>query len=101
MNFTTFCDWAIANGYSDGLTLERENSSGPYSPDNCIWATRAVQAKNTSRNRFIEAFGETKILSDWYRDARCVVSHFCVKQRLKAGMSLEQAISTPSKRAKQ
>lgn len=43
----TFFKWAQENGYDDTLTIDRENGTKGYSPENCRWATKAVQARNT------------------------------------------------------
>jgi hypothetical protein len=45
-DFLTFHDWAKANGYKEGLTLDRIDPTGNYEPDNCRWTTWDVQAKN-------------------------------------------------------
>lgn len=48
-------------------TLERVNNDGPYSPENCKWATRFEQQSNTRKNVRITFDGETKTLSQWSR----------------------------------
>ena len=45
-NFQTFYEWAIANGYNDGLSIDRIDSNGNYEPSNCRWATYSEQNKN-------------------------------------------------------
>jgi len=51
IDFAIFQTWALANGYKDSLTLERKNNDKDYTPHNCKWTTRIVQARNTRRIR--------------------------------------------------
>lgn len=51
-----------------GSTLDRRENDGPYSPDNCRWATRIEQANNTSASRFIEHAGQRKTVMEWSRE---------------------------------
>lgn len=44
--FINFRSWAMANGYTDELTLDRVNVNGNYEPSNCRWATRKEQTRN-------------------------------------------------------
>ena len=46
VNFQAFHDWAMSHGYEDNLSIDRIDSNGNYSPDNCRWVTMAEQNKN-------------------------------------------------------
>jgi hypothetical protein len=48
--FEPFRDWARANGYREGLTIERKNSALGYNPDNCEWITRVENIKRMHKN---------------------------------------------------
>lgn len=44
-NYAAFKKWALANGYSGDLTIDRINNNGNYKPSNCQWITRAENAR--------------------------------------------------------
>lgn len=66
-NFETFRNWAVSNGYSDNLTLDRIDNDGNYCPDNCRWVDRYTQMNNTRKTRRITYNGETNSISEWAR----------------------------------
>lgn len=100
-NYPAFEKWALDNGYNDYLTIDRLDSNKDYSPENCKWETVQNQQKNKRNSVFITAWGETKILADWGKDARCNVDYRVIKYRIDHGWSPENAISIkPLKRSK-
>lgn len=46
-DFKSFYDWAIENGYQEGLTIDRIDNDNGYFPNNCRWTTKKVQSRNT------------------------------------------------------
>lgn len=47
---TKFFEWALENGYSDELTIERIDVNGNYCPENCKWIPASEQYKNKQSN---------------------------------------------------
>lgn len=60
--YEAFYNWAINNGYSDGLTIDRIDNDKGYSPDNCRWATDSEQNRNRRNTVIVEIDGEHKTL---------------------------------------
>lgn len=64
-DFTSFCGWALSNGYAGGLQLDRMNVNGHYDPDNCRFTDRSTNMQNTRRAISVTAFGKSQPLKVW------------------------------------
>ena len=75
-------------------SLERIDLNGPYSPENCKWATSREQARNRSNNVKLELNGVHLCARDW--SERLGISEGAICKRIKAGWSVERILTTPS-----
>jgi hypothetical protein len=46
-----FIDWALANGWQEGLELDRKKNDGNYEPGNCRFVTPAANSRNRSTTK--------------------------------------------------
>ena len=88
-----FHDWAIKNGYSEDLTIDRSNVNGNYEPSNCKWATDTEQRNNKTNSRFLTINEETKTVAEWSRESG--VSVPTIRSRLNLGWTGEKLLSPP------
>lgn len=89
-DFVAFHEWAISNGYSDDLTIDRINVNGDYTPENCRWITLAEQNINKRNNVFLTYNGITQTLSWWANELNVYKS--TIGRRHKKGWSDEECL---------
>ena len=61
-SFEAFRDWAIRSGYHKGLTLDRIDNDGDYTPQNCQWSTMKEQSNNRRGCIFVTYDGQRMTL---------------------------------------
>ena len=107
-DFWAFNKWGLENGFQDGLSIDRIDGNGNYEPKNCRWATDQQQRDNSaarytykgrptekkfSKAKKYHVFGEELSLPEIaYKYG---VSTPFLRYRLKAGLTIEEAITLP------
>lgn len=57
-NVEQFIEWALNNGYKEGLQIDRKDNDGDYEPGNCRFITTIDNCQNTRKCVQITAFNK-------------------------------------------
>jgi len=79
-------------------SLDRVDNAGDYCPENCRWATRAEQSRNTRRNVWLDTPDGPRVLTDVGR--ACGVGHGAIQKRLASGWDPKLAVTVRSRAKK-
>lgn len=96
LGFSNFYNWALLNGYKEGLQIDRQDNDKEYSPQNCRWVSGLINTRNRKVTLFATLNGERKPLTEW---AEILGVDYCmVHKRIKYhGYSDEDALTKPSR----
>lgn len=96
-SFDAFYEWAIDNGWQEGLKIDRIDNDGPYSPENCRWVDDRISNRNTRRNTLFEWNGTMVTSREIYEnlEPRPVISEQTFHARLLAGRGLMDSAYAP------
>lgn len=87
-DYSIFRSWALNNGYTDELSIDRINSNGNYEPSNCRWANDKVQMNNQTRNRKILFEGKEYTMSQLAE--KFGLSYSAMQHRIERGWSMKR-----------
>lgn len=79
-----FYNWALENGYSPELSIDRIDNDGPYAPWNCRWVDTNTQANN-KRNNISVKVGNSKVSLQDFLNVRQIKPHIYGHLRAKLG----------------
>lgn len=92
LSFETFMK-DMGNPPFSRATIERKSNSGPYSKENCYWATEKEQGRNRSNNLILTHQGKSQSAAAWADEIG--IDMVRLHERKQRGWTDEEAITTP------
>lgn len=77
----------------ESMTLDRIKNELGYSKENCRWATRIQQQRNTTNNRILTLNNESMCVAEWAEVLE--INSRTIMSRLNKGWTEAEALSTP------
>jgi len=95
-DFMNFYNWAITNGYEEGLEIDREDNDGNYEPSNCRFVTRIVNSNNRENSVIVNYKGREIALGLLLQEKGIPEKNGAIRIRIKRyGWDVERAVDTP------
>lgn len=92
-DFMSFYNWAMNNGYKEGLTIDRIDSNKDYCPKNCRWITYKEQQNNKRNNHIVTYKNKEYTISELANEKN--IKYDILLYRINKGWNLEDAVSLP------
>lgn len=93
--YLTFKNWALNNGYKEGLQIDRINNDDGYYPNNCRFVTPIINGNNRENTFMVNYKGENQSFMLLVRRLNLMENAAAIRGRIHRGWDHTKAIDTP------
>lgn len=96
--YINFRDWALVNGWREGLEIDRRYNHLGYNPENCRFVEKINNILNRTNTVMVTYAGKTRSLVELAEVLKLTIrQRNTVRARIKSGWDVIKAIETPVK----